>query len=65
MKKADFLVNDLIAIETALIQQVDYCEELIGDPSFDPVLNFRVKESLRHSKSALKKVQKILKDYPH
>lgn len=61
-KNSEFLMNELAAIYTALESQVEDCESFLSDSSISLSEKRAVMDSLKYSKSALKKLDAIFSE---
>lgn len=63
-KNSEFLMNELSAIYTALESQIEDCEFFLSDSSIPLSEKRAVMDSLKYSKSALKKLDAIFSANP-
>lgn len=61
-KNSEFLMNELSAIYTALESQIEDCEFFLSDSSIPLSEKRAVMDSLKYSKSALKKLDAIFSE---
>lgn len=64
-KNVEFLMNELAAIYTALESQIEDCESFLSDSSIPLTEKRAVMDSLKYSKSALKKLDAFFSENSH